>query len=79
MAVTKSKTTGKVFKNCHPVKLLAAGQFVLWQMAPGMWEIQLTLRSQLLARCNGQLVWRYQGAHADKGPVRPLRHALQVI
>lgn len=76
MAV-KSKTAKKVIKTYH-----SAGQFILWQMMPEMWDIELTLgRSKVHAGCNGQLVWHStpcQGV-ADKGPVRPLRRALQVI
>ena len=37
--------------------------------------------SKVHAGCNGKLVWRHTpwlGAHTAKGPVRPLRRALQV-
>ncbi|TVU46494.1 hypothetical protein EJB05_06034 [Eragrostis curvula] len=57
------------------------GGFVLWQMSPDMWYVELAVGgSKVRAGCNGQLVWRHTpwlGAHAAKGPVRPLRRALQ--
>lgn len=59
------------------------GGFVLWQMNPDMWYVELAVGgSKVHAGCNGQLVWRHTpwlGAHTAKGPVRPLRRALQVI
>jgi hypothetical protein len=52
-------------------------------MAPEMWYIELAVGgSKVHAGYNGRLVWRHTpwlGAHAAKGPVRPLRRALQVI
>ncbi|KAI6678122.1 hypothetical protein NL676_038918 [Syzygium grande] len=57
------------------------GGFVLWQMNPDMWYVELAVGgSKVHAGCNGQLVWRHTpwlGAHTAKGPVRPLRRALQ--
>ncbi|KAJ1375313.1 hypothetical protein SESBI_51157 [Sesbania bispinosa] len=51
-------------------------------MNPDMWYVELALGgSKVHAGCNGKLVWRHTpwlGAHAAKGPVRPLRRALQV-
>ncbi|RWV97766.1 hypothetical protein GW17_00039415 [Ensete ventricosum] len=59
-----------------------SGGFVLWQMAPDMWYVELAAGGgKIRAGCNGKLVWRHTpwlGAHAAKGPVRPLRRALQV-
>lgn len=58
------------------------GGFVLWQMAPHMWYVELAVGgSKVHAGSNGKLVWRHTpwlGPHAAKGPVRPLRRALQV-
>ncbi|GAB2269624.1 hypothetical protein Dimus_004549 [Dionaea muscipula] len=58
-----------------------SGGFVLWQMNPDMWYVELALGgSKVHAGSNGKLVWRHTpwlGAHAAKGPVRPLRRALQ--
>lgn len=83
MVATEFETANKVIKNRHPAKSSEAGRFVLWQMAPEMWYIELALGgSKVHAGCNGRLVWRHTpwlGAHAAKGPVRPLRRALQVI
>ncbi|KAJ1296645.1 hypothetical protein BS78_01G318100 [Paspalum vaginatum] len=57
------------------------GGFVLWRMSPDMWYVELAVGgSKVRAGCNGRLVWRHTpwlGAHAAKGPVRPLRRALQ--
>ncbi|KAF8021019.1 hypothetical protein BT93_G1433 [Corymbia citriodora subsp. variegata] len=57
------------------------GGFVLWQMNPDMWYVELAVGgSKVRAGCNGKLVWRHTpwlGAHTAKGPVRPLRRALQ--
>ncbi|KAI8013254.1 hypothetical protein LOK49_LG05G01020 [Camellia lanceoleosa] len=50
-------------------------------MNPDMWYVELALGgSKIHAGCNGKLVWRHTpwlGPHAAKGPVRPLRRALQ--
>lgn len=71
--VTRSRTSSKGAES---------GGFVLWQMNPDMWYVELALGgSKVHAGCNGKLVWRHTpwlGAHAAKGPVRPLRRALQV-
>ncbi|CAN6289078.1 unnamed protein product [Urochloa humidicola] len=57
------------------------GGFVLWRMSPDMWYVELAVGgSKVRAGCDGRLVWRHTpwlGAHAAKGPVRPLRRALQ--
>jgi Protein of unknown function (DUF620) len=82
MVATEFETANKVIKNRNLVKSSETGRFVLWQMAPEMWYIELALGgSKVHAGCNGRLVWRHTpwlGAHAAKGPVRPLRRALQV-
>jgi hypothetical protein len=63
-------------------KAVESGGFVLWHMNPDMWYMELVLGgSKVLAGCDGKLVWRHTpwlGPHAAKGPVRPLRRALQV-
>ncbi|ESW17716.1 hypothetical protein PHAVU_007G262500 [Phaseolus vulgaris] len=57
------------------------GCFVMWQMVPDKWQIELVLGGQkVLAGSNGAIAWRHTpwlGVHAAKGPVRPLRRALQ--
>lgn len=76
------ETATKVIKNRNSSKAAESGGFVLWQMNPDMWYVELALGgSKIHAGCNGKLVWRHTpwlGPHAAKGPVRPLRRALQV-
>ncbi|RLN30425.1 hypothetical protein C2845_PM05G03510 [Panicum miliaceum] len=82
MVATEFETGGRVVRNRMAAQRAEPGRFVLWQMAPEMWYIELAVGgSKVHAGCNGTLVWRHTpwlGAHAAKGPVRPLRRALQV-
>ena len=82
MIASEFETANKVTKNRNSSKTAESGGFVLWQMNPDMWYVELALGgSKVHAGCNGKLVWRHTpwlGAHAAKGPVRPLRRALQV-
>ncbi|ONK64824.1 uncharacterized protein A4U43_C07F30350 [Asparagus officinalis] len=79
MIASDFETATKVMKNAS--KTTESGRFVLWKMAPEMWYVELAVGgSKFHAGCNGKLVWRHtpwHGAHAAKGPVRPLRRALQ--
>lgn len=79
MITTQYESSTKVSK--VPSKSAERGWFVLWQMMPDKWYMELALEgSTVQAGSNGKLVWRYTpwlGAHAAKGPVRPLRRALQ--
>ena len=81
MLAAEFETANKVIKTRNSSKA-AEGGFVLWQMNPDMWYVELALGgSKVHAGCNGNIVWRHTpwlGAHAAKGPVRPLRRALQV-
>ncbi|KAL6894682.1 hypothetical protein ACP4OV_008780 [Aristida adscensionis] len=83
MVASEFETATKVVKNRSSGAAAAVeqGGFVLWQMAPDMWYVELAVGgSKVRAGCNGRLVWRHTpwlGAHAAKGPVRPLRRALQ--
>ncbi|KAK8683905.1 hypothetical protein V6N13_039950 [Hibiscus sabdariffa] len=81
MIASEFETANKVKKNRNSSKAAESGGFVLWQMNPDMWYVELALGgSKVHAGCNGKLVWRHTpwlGAHAAKGPVRPLRRALQ--
>lgn len=81
MIASEFETANKVTKNKNSSKSADTGGFVLWQMNPDMWYVELALGgSKVHAGCNGRLVWRHTpwlGAHAAKGPVRPLRRALQ--
>nr|GME14091.1 uncharacterized protein LOC109153330 [Ipomoea batatas] len=81
MLASDLETATKVIKNRNSSKTPDSGGFVLWQMNPDMWYIELALGSnEVHAGSNGSLVWRHTpwlGTHAAKGPVRPLRRALQ--
>ncbi|KAL8165998.1 hypothetical protein V2J09_007497 [Rumex salicifolius] len=81
MLASEIETPDKVTRNRTSSKAVESGGFVLWQMNPDMWYVELAIGgSKVHAGCNGKLVWRHTpwlGAHAAKGPVRPLRRALQ--
>ncbi|KAL0454295.1 UNVERIFIED_CONTAM: hypothetical protein Slati_0768700 [Sesamum latifolium] len=81
MVASEFETATKVVKNRNAARAAETGGFVLWQMNPDMWYVELAVRgSKVHAGCNGKLVWRHTpwlGAHTAKGPVRPLRRALQ--
>ncbi|KAL5678178.1 hypothetical protein ACJX0J_014309, partial [Zea mays] len=85
MVASEFETATRVVKNRGPSGRGAAaveqGGFVLWQMARDMWYVELAVGgSKVHAGSNGRLVWRHTpwlGAHAAKGPVRPLRRVLQ--
>lgn len=82
MVASEFETASRVMKNKHGARAADTGGFVLWQMNPDMWYVELAVGgSKVHAGCNGNLVWRHTpwlGAHTAKGPVRPLRRALQV-
>ncbi|KAF5951815.1 hypothetical protein HYC85_009759 [Camellia sinensis] len=81
MIASEFETATRVTKNRIAAKDAESGGFVLWQMNPDMWYVELAVGgSKVHAGCNGKLVWRHTpwlGAHTAKGPVRPLRRALQ--
>ncbi|KDO81571.1 hypothetical protein CISIN_1g022693mg [Citrus sinensis] len=81
MIASEFEKGNKVTRSRNSSKGAESGGFVLWQMNPDMWYVELALGdSKVHAGCNGKLVWRHTpwlGAHAAKGPVRPLRRALQ--
>jgi hypothetical protein len=58
------------------------GSFVLWQLAPGMWLVEMSVVGQhVAAGSDGRVAWRrtpWLVAHAARGGSRPLRRALQV-
>ncbi|XP_068655029.1 uncharacterized protein [Aristolochia californica] len=58
-----------------------SGCFVLWQMSPGMWSLEMVVAGhKVVTGCNGKIVWRHTpwlGIHAAKGPQRPLRRLIQ--
>ncbi|XP_030553146.1 uncharacterized protein LOC115757168 [Rhodamnia argentea] len=78
MVASEFESATKAIKNRSSAQ---TGGFVLWQMNPDMWYVELAVGgSKVHAGCNGKLVWRHTpwlGAHTAKGPVRPLRRALQ--
>ncbi|CAJ1880514.1 unnamed protein product [Sphenostylis stenocarpa] len=57
------------------------GCFVIWQMLPDKWQIELVVANhKVVAGSDGNVAWRHTpwlGAHAAKGGVRPLRRAVQ--
>ncbi|EER95445.1 uncharacterized protein LOC8059834 [Sorghum bicolor] len=57
------------------------GSFVLWQLAPSMWLVEMSVAGQSVAAgSDGRVAWRrtpWLGAHAARGGSRPLRRALQ--
>ncbi|RWR82959.1 Soluble secretory phospholipase A2 receptor [Cinnamomum micranthum f. kanehirae] len=81
MVASEFETATKVMKTRNASRAAESGGFVLWQMTPDMWYVELAVGgSKVHAGCNGKVVWRHTpwlGAHAAKGPVRPLRRALQ--
>ncbi|KGN62464.1 uncharacterized protein LOC101206617 [Cucumis sativus] len=81
MVASEFETANRVIRSRNSSKDAESGGFVLWQMNPDMWYVELALGgSKVHAGCNGRLVWRHTpwlGAHCAKGPVRPLRRALQ--
>lgn len=58
------------------------GSFVLWQLAPSMWLVEMSVAGQSVAAgSDGRVAWRrtpWLGSHAARGGSRPLRRALQV-
>ncbi|XP_072980428.1 uncharacterized protein [Typha angustifolia] len=84
MIASEFETATKVVKSRKSLsRNVESGGFVLWQMNPDMWYVELAVGgSKVHAGSNGELVWRHTpwlGAHAAKGPSRPLRRALQGI
>lgn len=65
-----------------PTGVSQKGCFVMWQMVPDKWLIELVVGGhKVVAGSDGNVAWRHTpwiGAHAAKGGVRPLRRVLQV-
>ncbi|KAG2306264.1 hypothetical protein Bca4012_084701 [Brassica carinata] len=80
MITSELETATRTVRNRNPSKAETGG-FVLWQMNPDMWYVELSVGgNKVRAGCNGKLVWRHTpwlGSHSAKGPVRPLRRGLQ--
>ncbi|XWS54714.1 hypothetical protein CRYUN_Cryun10bG0113200 [Craigia yunnanensis] len=81
MVASEYENATRTVKNRNGSRGADSGGFVLWQMNPDMWYVELAVGgNKVHAGCNGKLVWRHTpwlGAHTAKGPVRPLRRALQ--
>lgn len=81
MFASEFETATEVVKTRNSSKSAESGCFVLWQMEPNMWNMEMAVGgSKVHAGSDGKLVWRHTpwlGSHAAKGPVRPLRRALQ--
>ncbi|KAL3679278.1 hypothetical protein R1sor_022234 [Riccia sorocarpa] len=85
MVASEYETANKLVRPRSSAKSPEVGWFNLWQMQPNMWMVDVELEAEghkvhVSAGCDGKLVWRHTpwlGAHAPKGPVRPLRRALQ--
>ncbi|KAH7404658.1 hypothetical protein KP509_15G036600 [Ceratopteris richardii] len=81
MALSQHDTTIRIFK--MPTKSVSDGWFNLWQLSPNKWHMELTLEGSMVqAGSDGKIVWRCSpglDVHAVKGPVSPLRRALQGI
>eukprot|EP00250_Pteridium_aquilinum_P018126 c23958_g2_i2 orf=647-1987(+) len=81
MFASEFETATELVKTRNSSKSAESGCFVLWQMVPNMWNMEMAVGgSKVHAGSDGKLVWRHTpwlGAHAAKGPVRPLRRALQ--
>ncbi|KAH7298857.1 hypothetical protein KP509_25G061800 [Ceratopteris richardii] len=81
MSVTEFENSSQVVRIKNSSKSVESGFFVMWQMTPSMWNVEMAVAgSKVHAGSNGKLVWRHTpwlGSHASKGPVRPLRRALQ--
>ncbi|CAN1274355.1 hypothetical protein LINPERPRIM_LOCUS15368 [Linum perenne] len=57
MIASEFETANKVTKNKGSSKTAESGEFVLWQMNPGMWYVELALGGRRVhAGCNGKLV-----------------------
>ncbi|XP_010423317.1 PREDICTED: uncharacterized protein LOC104708441 [Camelina sativa] len=73
--INSSPTVGNASSVSHK------GCFVMWQMLPEKWLIELVGGGhKVAAGSDGEITWRYTpwlGDHAAKGAIRPLRRALQ--
>ncbi|CAN1155683.1 hypothetical protein LINPERHAP2_LOCUS20538 [Linum perenne] len=84
-------SSGKNVKSLGGKSAVEHGCFVLWQMLPSMWSLELAVGiggdrksncnyHHLVAGSDGKTVWRHTpwlGTHAAKGPQRPLRRIIQ--
>ncbi|XP_024538945.1 uncharacterized protein LOC9653278 [Selaginella moellendorffii] len=61
-------------------ELCESGSFVLWQMFPDRWYVELSVGgTKVRAGCDAKTVWKQSpmaGSQSVRGPIRPLRRAL---
>ncbi|CAM6106477.1 unnamed protein product [Calypogeia fissa] len=85
MIASEYETANKLVRPRSATKAAEVGWFNLWKSNQNMWLVDVELEADgqkvhVSAGCDGKLVWRHTpwlGAHASKGPVRPLRRVLQ--
>lgn len=81
MVTSEFETGNKVVRTRNLSKGGEVGCFVLWQMSPVKWCMELVVGGiKLCAGSDGKLLWRqtpWLGSHASRGPCRPLRRAIQ--
>ncbi|CAN6453805.1 unnamed protein product [Victoria cruziana] len=82
MSICESDMAGRsVRSNMSRGGEAEGGCFVLWQMCPDMWSVELAFAgSKVVAGSDGRVVWRHTpwlGTNAAKGPPRPLRRIVQ--
>ncbi|KAG2246756.1 hypothetical protein Bca52824_086384 [Brassica carinata] len=59
MITSEIQTATRTVRNRNPSKAETGG-FVLWQMNPDMWYVELSVGgNKVRAGCNGKLVWRH--------------------
>ena len=60
MIATEFETASEVMKARNVSKASTSGFFVMWQMAPNMWNVEMAVGgSKVHAGSNGKLVWRH--------------------
>ncbi|XP_031499640.1 uncharacterized protein LOC116263944 [Nymphaea colorata] len=81
MSICESEMAGKSVRSNVSRGGGECGCFVLWQMCPDMWSVELAFAgSKIVAGSDGRVVWRHTpwlGTNAAKGPPRPLRRIVQ--
>ncbi|GLJ06058.1 hypothetical protein SUGI_0031060 [Cryptomeria japonica] len=79
MVAMNYKRKSKMMKNS--LKCTKMGCFVLWQMMPNMWLVEMVLDdSEVHVASNVKIMWHHTpwlGSHLTKGPVRLLPRALK--
>ncbi|GLJ34520.1 hypothetical protein SUGI_0694190 [Cryptomeria japonica] len=80
MVVTDCKSESKMMEK-YSLKCTETGCFVLWQMMPNMWLVEMALGdSEVHAASSVKIMWQHTPwlvSHLTKGPVRLLPHTLK--